>query len=118
MPTKCYGNTECFRKFQNIYFPPFSIRVMRAFYLAPPHENQVVFLEVKSMEDGNLLSQDLSLVVFFQASPLLTSINLSKLPFKSSYHFLQKRQWHPTPVLLPRKSHGRRSLVGCSPWGH
>ena len=23
----------------------------------------------------------------------------------------------PTPVLLPRKSHGRRSLVGCSPWG-
>ena len=26
--------------------------------------------------------------------------------------------WHPTPVLLPRKSHGQRSLVGCSPWGH
>ena len=24
----------------------------------------------------------------------------------------------PTPVLLPGKSHGRRSLVGCSPWGH
>ena len=23
----------------------------------------------------------------------------------------------PTPVFLPRKSHGRRSLVGCSPWG-
>ena len=27
-------------------------------------------------------------------------------------------QWHPTPVLLPGKSHGQRSLVGCSPWGH
>ena len=27
-------------------------------------------------------------------------------------------QWHPTPVLLPGESHGRRSLVGCSPWGH
>ena len=27
------------------------------------------------------------------------------------------RQWHPTPVLLPGESHGRRSLVGCSPWG-
>ena len=27
----------------------------------------------------------------------------------------QRRQWHPTPVLLPRKSHGRRSLVSCSP---
>ena len=28
-----------------------------------------------------------------------------------------RRQWHPTPVLLPRKSCGWRSLVGCSPWG-
>ena len=28
-----------------------------------------------------------------------------------------RRQWHPTPVLLPGKSHGPRSLVGCSPWG-
>ena len=30
----------------------------------------------------------------------------------------QRRQWHPIPVLLPGKSHGWRSLVGCSPWGH
>ena len=29
---------------------------------------------------------------------------------------LRRRQWHPTPVLLPGKSHGRRSLEGCSPW--
>ena len=28
-----------------------------------------------------------------------------------------RRQWHPTPVLLPGKSHGWRSLVGCNPWG-
>ena len=27
-------------------------------------------------------------------------------------------QWQPSPILLPGKSHGRRSLVGCSPWGH
>ena len=27
-----------------------------------------------------------------------------------------RRQWHPTPVLLPGKSRGWRSLVGCSPW--
>ena len=31
---------------------------------------------------------------------------------------LRRRQWHPTPVLLPGKYHGWRSLVGCSPWGH
>ena len=29
-----------------------------------------------------------------------------------------RRKWQPTPVLLPRESHGQRSLVGCSPWGH
>ena len=31
--------------------------------------------------------------------------------------FNQRRQWQPTPVLLPGKSHGWRSLIGCSPWG-
>ena len=30
---------------------------------------------------------------------------------------IQKRQWQPIPVPLPPKSHGQRSLVGCSPWG-
>ena len=28
-----------------------------------------------------------------------------------------RRQWHPTPVLLPGKSHGWSSLVGYSAWG-
>ena len=28
-----------------------------------------------------------------------------------------RRQWHPTPVLLPGKSHGWRTLEGCSSWG-
>ena len=27
------------------------------------------------------------------------------------------RWWHPTPVLLPGKSHGQRSPVACRPWG-
>ena len=44
-----------------------------------------------------------------------------------SYEFLRKeqkefqycrRQWQPTPALLPGKSHGWRGLVGCSPSGH
>ena len=29
-----------------------------------------------------------------------------------------RRKWQPTPVCLPRKFHGWRSLVGSSPWGH
>ena len=48
--------------------------------------------------------------------------NLSHLP--KDLHVItedpslqRRRQWHPTPVLLPGKSHGWRSLVGCSPWG-
>ena len=35
--------------------------------------------------------------------------------FHYSRRWVWRRQWHPTTVLLPRKSHGRRSLVGCSP---
>ena len=45
--------------------------------------------------------------------PVLTHEILQLGPSKIK---LWKRQWHPTPVLLPGKSHGRRSLVGCSPW--
>ena len=44
------------------------------------------------------------------AKLLMEDIDLMLDPFR-------RRQWHPTPVLLPGKSHGRRSLVGCSPWG-
>ena len=28
------------------------------------------------------------------------------------------RKWQPTPVFLPGKSHGQRSLTGYTPWGH
>ena len=37
--------------------------------------------------------------------------------FKEDCLVIWRRQWHPTPVFLPGKSHGRRSLVHCSPWG-
>ena len=45
------------------------------------------------------------------------TLHLSSL-FHSLYTLLWRRQWQPTPVLLPRKLYGQRSLVGCSPWGH
>ena len=41
----------------------------------------------------------------------------SKAPIIQHSAFFRRRQWHPTPVLLPGKSHGWRSLVGFSPWG-
>ena len=45
--------------------------------------------------------------LFFRTSFICVSLGLS--------HW--RRQRHPTPVLLPGKSYGRRSLVGYSPWG-
>ena len=41
----------------------------------------------------------------------ITPVHLSSL-------YIRRRKWQPTPVLLPGKSHGWRSLVGYSPWGH
>ena len=37
---------------------------------------------------------------------------------KGRYDLMRRRQWQPTPVLLPGKSHRWRSLVGYCPWGH
>ena len=48
---------------------------------------------------------------------LLYSRSLLVIYFIYSSVYIQRRQWHPTPVLLPGKSHGRKSLEGCSPWG-
>ena len=49
---------------------------------------------------------------------LLYKVNIDKFSkYKQSYENSRRRQWHPTPVLLPGKSHGRRGLEGCSPWG-
>ena len=33
-------------------------------------------------------------------------------------HYPWRRKWQPTPVFLPEKSHGQRSLADYSPWGH
>ena len=47
-------------------------------------------------------------IEFVFLSPTLTTL----VTFNKVY------AWQPTPVLLPGKSHGQRSQVGCSPWGH
>ena len=54
-----------------------------------------------------------------EAKELETSaVHLCPTPYRDyvvSHFKRRRRQWHPTPVLLPGKSHGQRSLVGCSP---
>ena len=61
-------------------------------------------------------------LIYTSVSLLLSPIqgyryHLSKFHIYALVYCIRRRQWHPTPVLLPGKSHGRRSLVGCSPWG-
>ena len=58
----------------------------------------------------------LSLLLFLPAF-MIPTCDSPNLAFDMIYPALRRRQWHPTPVLLPGKSHGQRSLVGCSPWG-
>ena len=58
---------------------------------------------------------------FLRASRILCCfVSFSLVTVFLSHHFgllIRRRQWRPTPVLLPGKSHGWRSMVGCSPWG-
>ena len=44
-------------------------------------------------------------------------LNHRTIYFILSNFIVWRRQWHPTPVLLPGKPHGWGSLVGCNPWG-
>ena len=42
---------------------------------------------------------------------------LGDFTFTFHFHAVEK-EWQPTPVFLPGESQGRKSLVGCCPWGH
>ena len=54
-----------------------------------------------------------------QAGIKIAGRNINNLRYADDTTLMaeRRRQWHPTPVFLPGKSHGWRSLVGCSPWG-
>ena len=56
--------------------------------------------------------------ILFLFRKKLRFIQLNKLLITYHNELTFSSQWQPTPVLLPGKSHGQRSLVGCSPWGH
>ena len=59
----------------------------------------------------------LHLVKLVKSSWRIVQRFLKKLKIELPYDPVRRRQWHPTPVFLPEKSRGRRSLVGYSPWG-
>ena len=69
------------------------------------------------------LSASLISTIISSTSLILSSASVilllvpSRVLLISVTALFQRRKWHPTPVLLPGKSHGWRSLVGCSPRG-
>ena len=68
--------------------------------------------EVKGHSKMNHSAKPLSIQCFYSGTKVCPAIQ-----YAMYYDNSRRRQWHPTPVLLPGKSHGWRSLVGCSPWG-
>ena len=64
-----------------------------------------------------LLGPGVHKVLFVPCKSLFPQSCVSSV-IKSHCPPMWRRQWQPTPVLLPGKSHGQRSLVGYSPWGH
>ena len=65
------------------------------------------FIEIVAVEDRTLFTRGGKL------GPKLCLTVALVLPLWTFW----RRRWHPTPVLLPGKSHGRKSLVSFSPWG-
>ena len=130
----------------SIYFPRtqwvFPISIFRSLCFFLKHR-WVFFIMFQVISYSSLFFKNLSSVFAVFSSSSLSRV-LSSLNFchtlgnvsrwTSLHHWLhfpalqcllftvssvdfQRRHWHPTPILLPGKSHGRRSLVGCSPWG-
>ena len=67
-----------------------------------------IFSSALLLFNGHFSWQEKSMPIFPTQSLGISSIQI----------LVRRRRWHPTPVLLPGKSHWRRSLEGCSPWGH
>ena len=76
-------------------------------------------LRIQRNLKNNLLSSYCLLFNLFFNLNLLYSSPIGFFFFfsLSIYRKSWRRRWHPTPVLLPGKSHGQRSLVDCNPWG-
>ena len=118
-----------------IAFLPRSLLILRL------HSLSVVILEAKKIKSvtvsivspsicHEVIGPDTVILVFWMLSfkpvfhPLLSPSSGGSLvplhfpPLGWCHLHIRRRQWQPTPVLLPGESRGWRSLVGYSPWGH
>ena len=97
-----------------IYTPMSNVQQLHFFYFLTntlekamaPHSSTLAWRILGTAEPGGLQSMGSLRIRHNWATSL------------SLFTFMHwRRQWQPTPALLPGKSHGRRSLIGCSPWG-
>ena len=68
-------------------------------------------LSIASAKQYNSLKLLKAISMSFSHKSMVSNLGCTQLE-------IRKRRWYPTPVPLPGESHGWRSLVGCSPWGH
>ena len=95
---------------------PFQIILVNLFYYVTPLKS--IKSKFCDMEDEVIIIQNHTYST--SVCPLVTKMKsfvVAVIIKPVLYDTVQRRQQHPTPVLSPGKSHGRRSLVGCSPWG-
>ena len=85
-----------------------------------PHYMKIIIYGPCTSEGRNLLYVPGTQQRAWHKAPLMlatlnwTELNLPGFLLSRALHW--RRQWHPTPLLLPGKSHGWRTRVGCSPW--
>ena len=86
-----------------------------AFFLKNKTNKQTpLFPKSKTGEDQKGMSE---VLLSKSTQALLEASTQPKKFLWFSIHHSWRRKWQPTPVFLPRKSHGQRSQVGYSPWG-
>ena len=78
------------------------------------HQNQIDYILCNQRRRSSIQSAKIRLGADYGSDHELLIVKF-RLKLKKVGKTTWRRQWHPTPVLLPGKSHGRRSLVGCSP---
>ena len=109
IPSPCHFPI-CIKSILLTYFPPCKVSES-----SKPSPTINIFKTAQHFHENDLIPiMSLCLISFFI---LCTYSWHLVMIFGSSCSLFQRRQWHPTPVLLPGKSHGWRSLEGWSPWG-
>ena len=77
-------------------------------------ERNILFKAITTIYAVNIsITSEFPLTIFII---LIFFLMNTIVQLKFAKRLCQRRQWHPTSVLLPEKSHGRRSLLVCSPW--